>query len=138
MREFRFVAERSEFTIRTDRRDHPRYRIAGGNPGGRSANTLIDRDGEHEVGTMPMKSSSRGRETVFRMVSAGGGGYGDPLEREPNAVLEDVREEKLTREAARDVYGVFVTDHGALDAAGTRTRRLAFARGAGTTAGADE
>ena len=36
---------------------------------------------------------------------------------------EDVREEKVTREAARDVYGVVVTDDGAVDAAGTRALR---------------
>ena len=110
VREFRFLAERSEFTIRTDRRDHPPYGIAGGHPGGPSANTLIDRDGEHEVATMPMKSFIARRGDVFRMVSAGGGGYGDPRERDPEAVLEDVREEKLTREAARKAYGVAVRD----------------------------
>lgn len=108
IREFRFLAERSEFTIRTDRRDHPPYGIAGGGPGAASANTLIDRDGEHAVSTMPMKSFIARRGDTFRMVSAGGGGYGDPRERDPEAVLEDVREEKLSREAAREVYGVVV------------------------------
>ena len=109
VREFRFLAERSEFTVRTDRRDHPPYGIAGGHPGGRSANTLIDRDGEHEVPTMPMKSFIARRGDVFRMVSAGGGGYGDPRERDPATVREDVREGKLTRAAARNLYGVVIT-----------------------------
>jgi N-methylhydantoinase B len=57
------------------------------------------------------------------MVSAGGGGYGDPRERNPDAVLEDVREEKVTRDMARDVYGVVVTDDGTVDAAGTEALR---------------
>ena len=35
-----------------------------------------------------------------------GGGYGDPLTREPDAVARDVREQKVTAEAARAVYGV--------------------------------
>jgi N-methylhydantoinase B len=35
-----------------------------------------------------------------------GGGWGDPLERDPARVLEDVRAELITRETARDIYGV--------------------------------
>ena len=47
----------------------------------------------------------RKRET-FRHVSGGGGGHGDPLDRAPEDVLEDVLEERFTAEYARDVYGV--------------------------------
>tara|TARA_Y100001934_G_scaffold274217_1_gene365866 strand:+ start:4311 stop:6146 length:1836 start_codon:yes stop_codon:yes gene_type:complete len=36
----------------------------------------------------------------------GGGGYGDPLERDPAAVLKDVRERTVSGKAAREVYGV--------------------------------
>ena len=72
---------------------------------------------------MPMQSFITRKGDLFRMVSAGGGGYGDPRERDPDAVLADVREEKVTREAARDVYGVVVTGDGTLDAAGTRALR---------------
>jgi N-methylhydantoinase B len=36
----------------------------------------------------------------------GGGGYGDPLERDPAAVAKDVAEGTVSREAARDLYGV--------------------------------
>ncbi len=42
----------------------------------------------------------------IRGVEAGGGGYGDPLQRDPQAVLVDVIERWVTREAAREVYGV--------------------------------
>lgn len=38
--------------------------------------------------------------------TAGGGGYGDPLERDPSAVAQDVRNGLLTPEAAREAYGV--------------------------------
>ena len=37
---------------------------------------------------------------------AGAGGWGDPLEREPARVFKDVRNEFLSREAARSEYGV--------------------------------
>ena len=40
----------------------------------------------------------------------GGGGYGSPFERDPKRVLEDVVQERLSIEAARDSYGVAITD----------------------------
>lgn len=40
--------------------------------------------------------------------SAGGGGYGSPLERDPALVLEDVREGYVSFDRARDVYGVAI------------------------------
>ena len=45
-------------------------------------------------------------------VSAGGGGYGDPLTRDPAAVLHDVLEGWVSRERALEVYGVVLTDSG--------------------------
>ncbi|WP_419553414.1 hydantoinase B/oxoprolinase family protein [Candidatus Poriferisodalis sp.] len=41
--------------------------------------------------------------------SAGGGGYGSPLERDPDLVLTDVRERYVTLGRARDAYGVVIT-----------------------------
>ena len=37
---------------------------------------------------------------LYRVIQAGAGGYGNPLNRDPQAVLEDVQQEKLTREYA--------------------------------------
>ena len=59
---------------------------------------------------------------VFAMTWQGGGGYGDPLTREPDAVARDVREQKVTAEAARAVYGVIVED-GAVNPAATTAER---------------
>ena len=42
----------------------------------------------------------------YRHIMAGGGGYGDPLEREPELVLQDAMEEKITAAHARNQYGV--------------------------------
>ena len=39
-----------------------------------------------------------------------GGGFGDPLEREPEAVLNDVQSEVVSMECARDLYGVVLKD----------------------------
>lgn len=52
----------------------------------------------------------------------GGGGYGDPFEREPERVREDVIDGYVSRDAARADYGVALTD--ALDIDWDETRRL--------------
>ena len=43
---------------------------------------------------------------IVRVVTTGGGGWGDPLERELELVLRDVIEGKVSLAAARDDYGV--------------------------------
>lgn len=43
---------------------------------------------------------------------AGAGGWGDPLERDPQLVLADVRNEKVSPEHARNVYGVVIDASG--------------------------
>jgi N-methylhydantoinase B len=57
-------------------------------------------------------------------LSQGGGGLGDPLARDPEAVGWDVRRGLVSVQAARDAYGVAVQD-GVIDAAETRTLRAA-------------
>jgi N-methylhydantoinase B len=62
------------------------------------------------------------RGDVFRHVLAGAGGWGDPLERDPLAVLRDVRNELLSPEKALADYGVVLRNNEA-DAAATAKRR---------------
>ncbi len=55
---------------------------------------------------------------------AGGGGWGDPLQREPKLVARDVKNEKVSVEAARDDYGVVLNQaSGAIDREATETLR---------------
>jgi N-methylhydantoinase B len=58
---------------------------------------------------------------------AGGGGYGDPLLREPGRVLADVRSGIVTPERAEEAYGV-VLAAGGVDEASTRERRAELRR----------
>jgi N-methylhydantoinase B len=55
--------------------------------------------------------------------TGGGGGWGDPCERDPLKVIEDVRKEFISKAAARDLYGVVANDDGTLDAAATAALR---------------
>jgi N-methylhydantoinase B len=68
----------------------------------------------------------------IRGIDNGGGGYGDPLVREPGHVLYDVQERYVTVSHARDVYGVVITgspdkENLAIDQAATKKRRAAMA-----------
>ena len=68
---------------------------------------------------------------IFRHVLAGAGGWGDPLERDPAAVLRDVRNELLSPEKALADYGVVIDLAGwTVDAAATARRRGEMARAA--------
>ena len=51
------------------------------------------------------------RGEVFRHELAGAGGWGDPLERDPEAVLKDVRNELISLAAAANDYGVAIDMH---------------------------
>jgi len=70
---------------------------------------------------------------VFRLDTPGGGGYGDPLARDPARVLADVREGDLSVEAAAERYGVVIkeaagpptVDEAATERARTRMKTLA-------------
>ncbi|MGH9109389.1 MAG: hydantoinase B/oxoprolinase family protein [Acidimicrobiales bacterium] len=82
---------------------------------------------------------------VFSVTWQGGGGWGDPIDREPEAVADDVRRELLLPATAASVYGVVLTEEG-VDLAGTdrrreeirRTRLAAASAPAGTVAASPE
>ena len=59
---------------------------------------------------------------VLYMNWQGGGGYGDPLHRDPQAVADDVHEQKVSADAASQVYGVALRD-GLVDTAETAAMR---------------
>ncbi|MEV6907308.1 hydantoinase B/oxoprolinase family protein [Amycolatopsis sp. NPDC051071] len=62
---------------------------------------------------LPSKSRVNLRpDDVVDVILPGGGGYGDPFERELEAVLADVVDGYVSVEAARELYGVEVTYHG--------------------------
>ena len=60
-----------------------------------------------------------------RVRTPGGGGYGDPYAREPDAVAEDVRLDRYSADEARDLFGVAVDAAGIVDAKATEALRKA-------------
>ena len=79
--------------------------------------------------TMTMK-----RGDVLRHELAGAAGWGDPLERDPNAVLRDVRNEMISVDTARRDYGVAVDiDTWSIDESETKKLRKAIEQARGWT-----
>jgi N-methylhydantoinase B len=76
---------------------------------------------------LPYCEFDLGRNDILYMRMASGGGYGDPLEREPQEVLRDVDEEIVSREEAQSIYGVEIEgENPTLNPPATETRRAAL------------
>jgi N-methylhydantoinase B/oxoprolinase/acetone carboxylase alpha subunit len=71
---------------------------------------IVNEDGSenHDLPTIGLEEIDAGQTVVG--IIPGGGGYGDPLERDTDAVLHDVKEGYVSREGARDDYGVVVEE----------------------------
>ena len=64
------------------------------------------------------------RGDSIRIVTSGGGGYGDPFERDLERIEKDVRQGLISREQAEQEYGVVFADGTAtIDASATERRR---------------
>lgn len=121
-RDYKFLEDEGMLQVRSDRRDHRPFGLYGGSPGAPSENYL-NPDGENRL--LPSKLTMTIRKgDVFRHVLAGAGGWGDPLERDPAAVLRDVRNELLSPQKALADYGVVLdTSTWTVDAEATTRRR---------------
>ncbi len=89
------------------RRGCPPWGIAGGGKGAASRN-YMRKPGESELHPFDPVRLVCAPGTSVMVATAGGGGWGDPLEREAWRVLEDVKDEFVTIESARELYGVVV------------------------------
>ena len=118
-RQLRFLGERATFQLRSDRRQHPPFGLFGGSSGKPSNTELEEKNGWRQL---PTKfTQSLGKNQAFRHFTAGGGGYGDPLQRDPQALLHDVRNGKVSIEAAhRDYRTVIVRSPWRIDEEATR------------------
>jgi N-methylhydantoinase B len=113
------VGHDAVFSLNGDRARTPPFGLFGGKPGATARCHIRRRDGtEEEVAPRTMKAERLAvREGDVLVVDAtSGAGYGNPLERDAQAVLDDVLDGILSRERARTQYGVVVDpDTGQLD-----------------------
>jgi N-methylhydantoinase B len=111
VRSYRLLAEDADLNVRSDKRRHPPHGLFGGGQGGPSINTIHRGDGRIETLPVLLTRTVAMREgDLFHHVMAGGGGYGDALERDPALVLYDVIEGKVTHAHAAEAYGVVIAE----------------------------
>jgi N-methylhydantoinase B len=106
VRQVRCLADRATLQIRSDKRHHRPHGLMGGHEGAPSLNVLNPGPDEVLLPTLAVHPVKRG--DVIRHHLAGGGGWGNPLEREPELVEADVRDEMITIECALRDYGVVI------------------------------
>lgn len=121
-RDYRIKVPEATLQIRADRQTTRPYGLYGGSAGAPGAVSLRSGGAQREIGSKVTISVREGDE--FSYVLPGGGGWGDPLERDPQAVLRDVRNEFVSASAARAQYGVAIDEETlTLDEEGTATLR---------------
>jgi N-methylhydantoinase B len=97
--------------VRRDRHDFAPWGLRGGLPADRSRSLLHRRNGEElDLPSKIVAPMSQGDH--LEVFTSGGAGYGDPLERAPESVLEDMLDGRVSRQAAEAVYGVILTVDG--------------------------
>jgi N-methylhydantoinase B len=106
-REYLNLAE-ARFSIRSAKHVIAPNGFAGGRDG-RTGDIWINPDTD-KAKRLPTRYADYPLQAddVFRLDTPGGGGYGDPLGRDPEQVLRDVREGDVSVEAAAELYGVVV------------------------------
>jgi N-methylhydantoinase B len=122
--EIELLEERAEVFLFGERGRFPPPGVADGRPGATNRFVYQTRDGDR---TPPMASKMVGikleRGRHVRLETPGGGGYGDPLEREPEAVRRDVMRGFVSAAAAETDYGVAFAPDGSVDQQATERRR---------------
>ena len=121
-----FEVARGEATVtyRGERHSLPPWGLFGGRPGRQSKAFVVRKSGgvREEVPSKATLSLSQGDQ--LHVFTAGGAGYGDPLERDADLVFQDLLDRRISQQSALDEYGVVVdTESGAVDIEETGTAR---------------
>ncbi len=116
----------ARFSIRSMKHVIPPNGCAGGHTG-RPGDIWINPDSA-EAKRLPTRYADYPlrKGDIFRLDTPGGGGHGDPLARDPQRVLDDLREGNVSPQAAERDYGVVLKPDGGdwtIDAAATAARR---------------
>jgi N-methylhydantoinase B len=123
-RDVKLLFSDGHLSVVSDRNVIPPFGIAGGFSG--YSNSFLVKRGDQLI----EPSEFPGKVTNFHMLkgdtllemSNGGGGYGDPLERDPELVRQDVEEELITSDKAHQYYGV-ILKNGLVDEPATARMR---------------
>ena len=108
IRDVRLLAPEGTFGLRVENNRFPAWGVAGGKAGGTSR-VILNPGGEDERDIRPFSDDNFWQAgDLVRLYTAGGGGWGDPLERDAGLVERDVRGGFVSLESARSEYGVVI------------------------------
>ena len=122
-RSYRLLADEAGLQLRADRMKIRPYGLAGGGEAEPAVNEITTRDGAQV--SLPSKINRKmDQGDLVRHVQPGGGGFGDPLQRDPQRVARDVWNTKITADYAREHHRVVVDPAtGVVDEASTAALR---------------
>ncbi len=132
-REYEITADDTMVTVLAERGKVPPFGLLGGRAG--AVGRFAINPGTPAEQRLPSKNAPRVLRKGERLLyqPAGAGGYGDPLERDPERVLNDVLDGYVSAGAARDTYGVVLDSGGMLvDPAATAALRQRLRAAVGT------
>ena len=131
-RDMEFYGENATFSALSDRAKYKPWGLFGGHSA-RPAHYVINPESDEPIEVSSKSTTELDPGDVASVQTPGGGGYGDPTERDPERVLTDIINGKVSVETAREEYGVVIED-GDVDTEATRKRRETL-RGVGATDG---
>ena len=124
-RSLRLTRGEARYSLLSDGAVMPPFGILGGGSGATVESFLVHPDGSRTEFSSPGKVGGQLMETGDAVIlqSAGGGGYGDPLDRPPEQIAADIHDDYVSESVARDTYGVVLAHDGAVDTNATRALR---------------
>lgn len=127
VKEYRIANSHATFTASFGRSKFPAWGAAGGE-GGSPNYFVVERAGEppRRLSKATVLRLSGG--DLIQMHTGRGGGFGDPLDRDPERVAADVRDGFVSAGRAQEVYGVVLTDDGRVDVPATAARRASLTK----------
>ena len=118
---YRFLAD-GEIAVHDDRWFVPPWGVNEGLPGKRARKVLERADGTREIIGNKVDGVAVKAGDQLHYITWGGGGWGDPLARDPTLVGLEIRQGLVTAQGARD-YGVVADEAGEVDEAATAKMR---------------
>lgn len=122
VRNYKVLCNEASFTVSIGRNKFPPWGIQGGYNGTPNY-CVIYKQGQEPKIVRKVAAEKLRKGDMVSLRSGGGGGWGDPLERDPELVKMDVKNEYITIDVARDVYGV-VLDSKTLEINWSATKEL--------------
>jgi len=105
-REYRILNSEAIVTIQVGRHDFPPWGLQGGQNGPGNKVIIYKSGREYEIRKISAEKLKQG--DLIKILTSGGGGFGDPLERDPQLVLKDYKDGLITKEQAEKIYGVVI------------------------------